>query len=189
MNFGTSAQVAVQQVRAMIEGSYEPIDTANKIIHGVTGMRFATDDPVMARIVAQYAVERFVRSGSIAQSHDVFSYATERANAFRQNEKNSWMFVSSKQYAAQPVSAENAIVDGGKIRHGGKQVLVADLYRQLVLETDAPLSNKEFVEILMSELNMTKASAYTHTSNVRKELGEPEGGIAKEKRGRKPKAV
>jgi hypothetical protein len=49
------------------------------------------------------------------------------------------------------------------------------------------MTNQQFIALVMKELKMSKPGATTYAYNAKKELGEPEGGIVKAKKGRKAK--
>jgi hypothetical protein len=193
-NGNTIAQI-VQSIREKIEGSAQPVVTANAIIEDIIGTSQAITDVRVARVVAQRLAVKCHEAGyHIVHVHEMVEEAVEYANKYTNDPSKQWMWTSEDQAASSELKSEVKGVDvqvavdsTGKIKKGGKQVLVLELYKKHVLEAETPMTNKEFIEVVMSDLQMSKAGASTYAWNARKELGEPEGGIVKAKKGRKAK--
>lgn len=189
---------SMQIVRDRINGAADPKKFAQEFIKQLVGLERKYEEPVVARMVAMGVVEQAVRLQGEISDPETFVLSQEaRAKALRENKELAWMFVQ----AERDVQAENlqsiagseikvAIKDNGKIKKGGKQVLATELYKTHVLNsTSKPLTNQEFIALLVKELGMSKSGATTYAYNVKRQLGEPSGGIEKSKRGKKAKAA
>jgi hypothetical protein len=77
-----------------------------------------------------------------------------------------------KQISAS-VEVQVEIKEDGKIKKGGKQVLAAALYQKHVTHAEVPMTNQEFIELLIDELQMTKAGATTYRFNMSKQFPRP----------------
>lgn len=196
---GTSIQMIVQAIREKIEESSRPLDIANAIIEDMVGVvPFKMIDVRLARVVAQRIAVGIHELGyRVVDVHGLVTDAVEYAGKYVNDPSKAWMWVSEDTASAAEVSttiegvetqvAINAAT--GKIKKGGKQVLVLELYKKHVLDATPPATNQEFIQVVMKELQMSKAGATTYAWNAKKELGEPEGGIVKAKKGRKAKAA
>jgi hypothetical protein len=190
-----SIQSVVQSIREHVEMAPNPVIRAGAIIDAMIGTTPAIDDARYGRVLAQRIAVLIVEHGfKIASVDELVKEADVYARKYITDPNKTWMWATADAEAA--ADAQPVVVDGvvtqpasGKIKKGGKQVLVLDLYKAHVLEAETPLSNQEFVQVVMKELQMSKAGATTYAWNAKKELGEPEGGIVKAKKGRKPKAV
>lgn len=188
---------AFQDVTARISGSSNPCKAAAKLLHDLAGIERTFTNPVIARMSVAKLAELIVNANHhIADIDDLFDQAAARADKFYNDPKNSWMWAE----AETPTTAGGevrAVVEGldtkvevkadGSIKKGGKQVLVAEMYKKNVLEATTPMTNQQFVALVMKDLNMSKAGATTYAYNAKKALGEPEGGIVKAKKGRQAK--
>lgn len=189
---------AVQQTSQLISCNDNPVSTAIKLIHDVLGLNVSFTDARQARIVAMGVVESLVKSNLLCdEAEDVFAMAQQRASAFISLPQNQWMWADEQ--AIEQAGNVCTVVEGidtkvgvnanGTIKKGGRQVIVAEMYKKHVIGKIPPMTNQEFVQLLMKELGMSKAGATTYAYAVKKELGEPEGGIVKAKKGRKAKTV
>lgn len=188
---------SMQTVRDQINEAPNPTAFAQDLIKQLTGLERKYDEPVIARMVAMGIVEQAVRlQGEIADPEMFVLSQEARVNSLRQNKDVAWMFVQTER----DVQEENlqsiagteikvAIKDNGKIKKGGKQVIAAELYKMHVLTAATPLSNQQFIALLVKELGMSKSGATTYAYNAKRQLGEPKGGIVKSKRGKKAKAA
>lgn len=192
----SSMSGAVQKVRSLVENSMLPCNTASQLILDLTGVMVTFDDPTKARITAQIVVESVLKErGILDNQEELVHQAVDRATRFREDPSHAWFYaaevaqakVENVQQVVEGVELKVAVTSEGKIKKGGKQVLAAELYKLHVLEADTALSNQEFIALLMKELQMSKAGATTYAYTVRKQLGDPEGGIVKSKKGRKAK--
>lgn len=189
-----SIQSVVQAIREHIEMAPNPIARAGAIIDTMIGVIPPIDDARYGRVLAQRIAVMIDAAGyKVACVNELVAAADVYARKYINDPNKAWMWVVDAEAA---VAQAPVVVDGvvtqavpGKIKKGGKQVLVLELYKAHVLEAETPLSNQEFVQVVMKELQMSKAGATTYAWNAKKELGEPEGGIVKAKKGRKPKVA
>lgn len=198
---GDSIAQIVQAIREKIESSVRPLTTACAIIEDIIGVvPYNITDAREARVMAQrLAVRCHELKHNVVDVHGVAEEAFNYAKQYVADPKKQWMWVTddttqdstqpAKSTAIEGVTVQVAVNADGKIKKGGKQVLVLELYKTHVLEAENPLSNQGFIQVVMKELQMSKAGATTYAWTARKELGEPEGGIVKAKKGRKPKEV
>lgn len=191
-----SIQGVVQAIREKIEGSAQPLVVAKAIIEQMIGAAPDLPDVRFARVLAQrIAVLLVEQEHHIVDVHGLVEAAVVYAKKYTTDPNKQWMWVVEDTATATEVSttiegvqtqvAVNAVT--GKIKKGGKQVLVLELYKKHVLDATPPMTNQEFIQVVMKDLQMSKAGATTYAWTARKELGEPEGGIVKAKKGRKAK--
>lgn len=172
----TSPSRIVEDIRDMIELAPNPLKKANQLIADMTDLPALYTDIVLARHVAQYVAQ-------IAVSHESFDAEATIMVAEKHSEqiiaKMPWAFVTEEPTTGQPghVVAVVAGVDlkvevkaDGKIKKGGKGPLAAELYKIHVLNATAPLSNQDFIKVLMKELDMSKAGATTYRYNLAKQF-------------------
>lgn len=146
-------------------------------------------------MIVQNMVDVAVRNGcQVDNPAELFEQAKKRALAFMADPAKAWMLVESttpaqkayavRKSAAGGSSAPDTTVVGesgvavklngdGKIKKGGKGPAAEALYTKFVLQATEPLNNAGFVELLMKELQMSKAGARTYAYNCRTALGEP----------------
>lgn len=191
---------AIQEVSVLVDESSNPTKAATKAIHDMLGVDVTFTEPRHARLTAMKVAELIVvAKHHIEDPNDIVAQAQEYTKNFLVNPRYKWMFAESDVVTSSSgIAAEKkAIVEGietkvavkadGSIKKGGKQILVAEMYKKNVLEATTPMTNQQFIALIMKDLGMTKAGATTYAYNAKKELGEPEGGIVKAKKGRKAK--
>jgi hypothetical protein len=196
----TCATAAVQLARDKLGDNVSTILSKSvEMIHNVLGLDVTFANAREARLVACKAIELAVQANHIIEDPEALvATAREKITKFLGNPDNAWMWAEAE---ASPgvATTQVAVVEGldtkvavkadGSIKKGGKQVLVAEMYKKNVLEAETPMSNQQFIALVVKELKMSKAGATTYAYNAKKELGEPEGGIVKAKKGRKAKAA
>jgi hypothetical protein len=189
---------AVQMTSQMIAESASPIKKAQDVI--VTMLTVAPPtfkDAKVARMTAARVAEMLVRAEHRCEDPDkLLAEATEHATKLHDDPRNEWMWAEPEAVAGVATTSQT-VVEGldtkveiksdGSIKKGGKQILVAEMYKKNVLEAATPMTNQQFIALVVKELKMSKAGATTYAYNAKKELGEPAGGIVKAKKGRKAK--
>lgn len=190
---------AVQQVSERVMDDANPVAHAEQLLHDILGASVSFKDARVARLTAAKAAELTIRADHKIEDVDaLLNQASNHVAKFLADPKNAWMWAEAETTSfGAPVAVTKAVVEGidtkvavkadGSIKKGGKQVLVAELYKKNVLEAETPMTNQQFIALIVKELKMTKSGATTYAYNVKKELGEPEGGIVKSKKGRKAK--
>ncbi len=79
--------------------------------------------------------------------------------------------VLEQKQVVEGISVKVEVKSDGRIKKGGKQVLCEEMFKKYILETDTPMSNKEFLALIMDKLQLSKAGANTYFFNVRKAAG------------------
>lgn len=166
----------VQDVHQYLIDAVHPLKTAQKLIRELTDITVQFEDELKAIRVAQYVANDALTMDQYNKQQSIDS-AFIRADKL--NVDHPWARVE-KEYG-QP-SVESAVVDGidvkvkvkadGKIKKGGKQILAAELYKKHVVDATTPLTNQEFIALLMKELGMTKAGATTYRYNMAKKFSQ-----------------
>lgn len=132
-------------------------------------------------VVTQAVVESLVKNvGTPVDEVDVLRAAKERAIKFVTNPNTQYYFakpeavvgVSTEQIAVSTdVDVKVAVKADGSIKKGGKEVLAIALYEKHVKKAEKPMTNQEFIAVLMKELGMSKAGATTYNYNMKKKFG------------------
>jgi flavin-binding protein dodecin len=196
LQLGTSRVTAVQAIREAIEDAADPKAKAEEIIFQVLGVKATYDDAQKARYVAMAVGEDAWKANHAIDDENTFLHACEaRIDAFMANPRNTFIFVKPAYQAVQgemkqvakTVDIQVEVKKDGSIKKGGREAIAQALWKKHVLEATTPLSNQEFIALLMKESGMGKPGATTYAYNCRKELGEPAGGLTKSKKGRKAK--
>lgn len=170
---------AVQQVREIV--GEDKAKGASRFIKSLLSLDVKFDDENVALATAQYATEAAIKAnGEIGDEQVLLDGAQQRAVKFVTEKGNAWMFARDEATAPKSVETK-AFVEGletkvavrkdGSIARGGKQTLAAELFRKHVLESTTPCDNACFVNILVKELDMTKAGARTYAHSLRAKHG------------------
>lgn len=188
----------VQAVRERICDDTTPnISRALFLLNQLIGISVSVDDLLSdltepslvneyALMITQAAADVCVKSvGQPFDEEEALDNCKARALRLLTRPEHRWMFAKGETVttttsvptttATQAVASlgvQVAVNAQGKIKKGGKEVLASELYKKFVLNADAPLDNKGFVQLLMTELSMTKAGATTYAYNMRKKHGE-----------------
>lgn len=177
----TSVVKAVQEVRVLVEESNDPTGAAHEIIKCFTVEPAKTNDPIEARIMAQYLVQQAIQRGESYDPIGMYEAAQERvAQMYREwphaftGDAPSYAPVYTKK---EVEGIQVQVHDSGKLKKGGKQIIAKALY-----DKNLGKSNAELITIFMKELDMSKAGATTYLYNQKKAAGVKPG-----KRGRKSK--
>lgn len=186
----TSAMQAVQQVRMWIEDGAEAdrLNRANTLLDKVLGVKLTTADvedrPVATPVayavtIAQAAIEATIKQSGMVDDVDLLmTEARSRAEKFINTQSHGWMFAvaeavetSTEQVAvAVGVETKVAVKADGTIKKGGKEILAAELYKKHVVDGVPPMSNQDFIKILIQQLGMTKSGASTYRYNMAKKF-------------------
>lgn len=161
-----SRLAAVQDVRAHIEGSDNPIGAARAIIANLISGDFTCNDPIVARMTAQSLVSDAIEFGDKYDDIVALKRAGDKIAGYRVS--NPWFFYkpSSSTVETTTETREGIAVEvktDGKLKKGGKQVLAMALY-----EKHKALTNKEIIAIFEKELDMSKPGATTYLYNCKK---------------------
>lgn len=135
--------------------------SVDDLLADVFGMRLGITDPVLARLTIQYVVD------TISQNHYEFGNAPKlleeakaKAEAFYRNPLNAWMFATSESQSSFRTDS-----DAPKAPKKNKGTEATELYNIHVRDAETPLTNIQFVELLVKEMGMTKSGARTYAYN------------------------
>lgn len=172
MEFNTESVVQmVQQIRTHISESADPIAKAKRLIFAITDIDVKIPDVETAVPLAQ-----FVAKASLEEEVCDFPDIIERAFSYVSElfKKHPW---SAPKVATQTNGPVVAFVEGidvkvevkadGSLKKGAKRILADELYKKYMLVT-TPLTNQQFIAILMKELKMTKAGSTTYAYDCKK---------------------
>lgn len=174
----TSVSRGLQDLRGRLSRASSMAVGASKFIHELLDHDIKFRDDNSARITAFAVLEGVIKRKCVYDdASELVKEATSRADQLMKDPVNMWMFAEAESSVTSPTE-KVAVVDGldakvevkadGSIKKGGKQVLAMELYRKHVIENAAPISQSDFVKILMSDLGMTKAGANTYAYNAKK---------------------
>ncbi len=174
LGISTSSPVAaVVDVHNIVEEASQPLDAAIKVIEQMTGLRSNITNAMMALSVAQYVAKTAVL-------HEMFDpQETIDAGIAHHNailDRHPYLRVTAELTNAtetlaniEGADAKVVIKSDGKIKKGGKQIIAAELYQTYVTDATEPLDNKQFVQLLVDRLGMSKSGATTYAWNCRKQ--------------------
>lgn len=177
-----SPVAAIQKVRDIVEEANDPIKKSVELINTMIGLQSKFEDRNVARATAQIVAESIVKNQCVVDNaEEILSQAVVRAENHVYSKANAYHFVQPQGVAGK-VYEQKAVVEGietkvaikedGSIKKGGKQVLAMELYSKYVVDADTPLTNREFVQLLIDQLGMTKAGANTYAANCKKKATE-----------------
>lgn len=174
----TSAVNAVIEVGDRLRDSQTPVELAKDMVFKVTGQAVTFTNKFVAMLTAQYLIEQLVKHKELFKADIALAVALQRAEAFYTNPNNQFHFAETKVGGYSAAATETKVVAGvsvevkadGKFKKGGKQAIAFEMYRKHVI--DGGMENKQFVELLMSELQMSKAGATTYLYLVKKQHGQ-----------------
>lgn len=170
---------AVQDIGLLVQESKDPIYTASHLFNQILSVPVRFDDKVHARI----AVKSMIRDVMLYKCsidnddvQDIVSDAITYADNYRADPKNSYLWAKPDEdedvvQEVQTIAGceqKVAVREDGKIKKGGKQILAAELYNTHIKNNPTPMSNKEYIQLLMSTLDMTINGATTYAYNQRK---------------------
>ena len=178
MEFNTESVVQmVQQIRTHISESADPIAKAKRLIFAITDTDVKIPDVETAVPLAQ-----FVAKASLEEEVCDFPDIIERAFSYVSElfKKHPW---SAPKVASQTNGPVVSVCEGidvkvevkadGKIKKGGKAIIAEEMYKKYVLNASTPLSNKEFIQLLVKEAQFTQAGATTYRYNLAKKFSQP----------------
>lgn len=173
---GQSYLGAIQEVRDMIDTAPDKLAKAASLLFDIAGVHADFANINEAVCIVQTVTEAAVRNEMFDPE---LAVDFGRSRYARLRKEQAWLYASGE---AAVLKNEQVVVEGidtkvevnanGKIKKGGKQILAAELYKKYVLDADVPLDNKQFIEVLVRDLGMSKAGATTYAWNCRKQQGE-----------------
>lgn len=164
LNVNTSSRsAAVAGVREYIELSSEDkrLEAATMFFYEIFGMRPTLTDATTARLAAQYAVDQISQTNyEFGNAPKVLEEAVAKAERYKANANNAWQFATSNSESSFKTDS-----DVPKAPKKNKGTAAAELYDIHVKNAATPLTNGQFVELLVKELEMTKSGARTYAYN------------------------
>lgn len=162
---------AIRTIREFIEQAAEDKQcmVAQEFFYNVFTVRVEFTDRVVARLAAQYIVDKVAENNyDVGNSPAEVERAIQYANAFKNNPNNAWMFATSESSSSFKTES-----DAPKAPKKNKGTAALELYDVHVKNAEKPLTNGEFVLLLVKELGMTKSGARTYAYNCFKQGKEP----------------
>lgn len=170
-----SVHRAVETVRNLIG---DDTNKATKLLKEITGLDCKFDNAAYSCKVVQKLVQDVINYGcEIGDAPTMLDVAKQYADQFVNNTDNAFMFVERENEAplaknetvSTTASGIDAVVKAdGKFKKGEKGRVAAELYEKHVVKATNPMSNADFVAVLMKELMMSKAGANTYLHNLKK---------------------
>lgn len=159
-----SCSGVVAGVRALIETNDESkqLKATEDLIYHVFGVHAKFADRVTARLALQYAVAEVCKTNFACE--DALTLVDEcivKADAFKANPANAWMF------ATEGTESTFRTVAAKKPAAKTKGELAKELYAEHVTNAKKPLTNIEFVHLLVKDLGMTLSGARTYAHNCK----------------------
>ncbi|PPD55505.1 MAG: hypothetical protein CTY12_00585 [Methylotenera sp.] len=174
-----SAVIACQEVGNMIRDSATPLTTSSKLFNDFLSLDVRFDDEVYARVCCKSMIQQIVEKNNIVDdSQVILDYANAYAKSFCEDPK--WSYLWSKPenvttatsdvqvQVVKELDTKVAVKADGSIKKGGKQILAQELYTKHVVDATTPLTNVEFIALIMKELDMSLAGARTYAYNAKK---------------------
>lgn len=163
----SSRSAAVVGVREYIEQASEDkhLEAALMFFYDVFGMRPAVTDAVTARLAAQYAVDQISQTNyEFGNAPKILEDAVAKAEQYKTAPGNAWQFATGDSESSFKTDS-----DVPKAPKKNKGTMATELYDIHVRNAATPLTNIQFVELLVKELGMTKSGARTYAYNCFKE--------------------
>ena len=167
----SSRSAAVAGVREYIEQASEDnrLDAAIMFFYDVFGMRPVVTDAITARMAAQYAVDIVSQTNyEFGNAPKILEEAVVKAERYKANPNNAWQFATSSSDSSFTVDS-----DTPKPPKKNKGTASQEMYDVHVKNAVKPLTNIEFVHLLVKELGMTKSGARTYAYNCFKADKKP----------------
>lgn len=158
---GRDAAIATTREFIDHKGLDQSADVANGFFYDVFGVRTNFTDGVLARLAAQYAVY------AISQTHyelnnapAMVADAQARAERYKNDPNNAWQFATGSSESSFKTDSDAPVAP-----KKNKGTMATELYDIHVRNAATPLTNGQFVELLVKELKMTKSGARTYAYN------------------------
>ena len=176
----TNITFAVADTAVVVGEAPDPKHKAKNLFGDLLGVYPEFSDNVYARIAAKRMIQLVAQSNYQVDPLDVPALLTDVYNytdVYVTDPKNSHLWSSPDENNPAPVAVhvvkgldcKVVLNENGKIKKGGKQVLSKELYIKYVTEAAVPMTNQEFIKVLMDELDMTKQGSTTYAYNMRKQ--------------------
>lgn len=178
-----SALQGCQDVGNLIRDAANPCQEARLVFSMVLSKSVIFNDDVHARVAAKAMIREVISAGCVIDDAQLFvDEALEYADQFCEDPKWSFLWARPESETAIKVEQTVQVVDDidikvavkadGKIKKGGKQVLAFEMYKQHVVEAEVPLTNQQFIALIMDKLDMTKPGATTYAYNAKNKFAK-----------------
>lgn len=168
-----------QDVANRIRDASDACAEARRIYQQILSKDVIFRDAVQARVAAKALIREVISAGCEIDDAQLFvDESLEYANEFcadpawsflwAQPESESTIKVENTVQVVEDIDIKVAVKEDGKIKKGGKQVLAFEMYKQYVVEADQPLTNQQFISLIMDKLGMSKAGSTTYAYNAAK---------------------
>lgn len=168
-----SCSGVVAGVRGLIETKDESkqLKATEDLIYHVFGVHTKISDRVVARIALQYAVAEVCKTNfECEDAQELLDTCIKKAERYKADPRNAWMFATGETESSfKPSSTAR------KPAAKTKGELAMELYDKHVVNAKKPLTNMEFVELLVKDLGMTKSGARTYAYNCKAAAAKKEG--------------
>jgi hypothetical protein len=166
----------ITDIGLLMDDSGNSMLWCTRFIRKYIGIDIKFVDAIEARIFTKSILVNLYRN-SYEYNEGVLDSATEYTKSFLVNPFWSFLYsvredvgiVPSKGIVGSTIQVE--INQHGKIKKGGKKILALELFKKHILDVEVPMSNKEFILLLISELDMTKLGANTYLNGLRTTYG------------------
>jgi len=139
-----------------LNGNGVRIDSHEMIIEEMTGVKIDYNDSRLSRYTFLYMVQNLLKSGVPENLPSLVTTSTIQADEFIS--KNKWAFVTT----------DNVGTDGKpKRKYGGTKEKAKRLWLD---NQDKEYTRKQWIELLIKEVGLTKAGASTYHYNMRKNI-------------------
>lgn len=167
LNIDTDSDAkAVQDVRALVEGSENPLGAAKVLFTNLADpdTDFNFTDSNEARLTVACMVVDALKFGDQYDANAALKRAAEWI--VRHREKNPWCFAKPEVSTTETQERGGVHVEvktDGSLKKGSKQILAKALF-----ESNPTLNNAELIKLFVKELDMSEAGARTYVYNCRK---------------------
>lgn len=165
-----SCSGVVAGVRAVIEAKDESkqLKATEDLIYHVFGVHTNITDRVVARLAIQYAVAEVCKTKfECEDAQELIDASIKKAELYKADPRNAWMFATGE---SESTSRTSSTPKKPAVKRKGE--LAQELYDKHVTHAKKPLTNIEFVHLLVKELDMTLSGARTYAYNCKKAAGE-----------------
>lgn len=176
----SSVVIATSEVGEMMRSSPNPLQLASRFFDEVLLANIRFEEDIFARMAVKKMVALVIDSGmEVDDAEPIITQSLDYAKEYCDNPDHSYMWskadddsneVVSGVAVATGIETKVALKSDGKIKKGGKSVLCEEMYKKFVVEAEQPLSTKEFMALLIKELDMTTPGARTYLYNMKKKF-------------------
>lgn len=183
---------AVQAAREKVGESNPDPAVAVKLVNDLLGTSVTLSDFLLGvdpklhgdygLMIAQGVAEMIsINVGQPVDEVNLLVQVKARVARLMADSQHKWMFAKTPTMSSGGPTTEVAVIHDidvkveikadGKIKKGGREVMAEALYQKRVIDSGQPVTNQEFIQILIKELGMTKGGATTYAYNVDKKMG------------------